>query len=148
MTRDYSNPFTPVVGKVPLYMAGRETIIADVEAALSGAGNDPAIISLLVGARGTGKTALLSRFADTAESIGWVTARVTCVPGMLDDILIRTLRAARHLVDTSLPRRSRRRVSQTWHPWNSRNRSRGLPTGAPRSKTSLTPWQNAAQDCS
>ena len=100
MAQDYSNPFTPVVGKVPLYMAGRETIIADVEAALSGAGNDPAIISLLVGARGTGKTALLSRFADTAESIGWVTARVTCVPGMLDDILIRTLRAARHLVDT------------------------------------------------
>ncbi len=94
-----------MVGKVPLYMAGRETIIADVEAALSGAGNDPAIISLLVGARGTGKTALLSRFADTAESIGWVTARVTCVPGMLDDILVRTLRATRHLADTQPPRK-------------------------------------------
>ena len=38
-------------------------------------------------------------FADTAESSGWVTARVTCVAGMLEDILIRTQRATRHLVD-------------------------------------------------
>ena len=101
MAIDFDNPFTPVVGKVPLHIAGRETIIADVETALSGTGNDPAIISLLVGPRGMGKTALLSYFADTAESSGWITARVTCVEGMLDDILIRTQRAARHLVDTN-----------------------------------------------
>ncbi len=105
MARSFDNPFTPVVGKVPLYMAGREDVISDVETALSGNGNDPAIISLLVGARGTGKTALLSRFADTAESIGWITARVTCVSGMLEDINIRTLRAARHLVDTKTSRK-------------------------------------------
>ncbi len=99
MVKDFANPFTPVVGKVPLHIAGREEIIADVETALAGAGNDPAIISLLVGPRGTGKTALLSYFANTAESSGWIAARVTCVPGMLDDVLIRTRRAARHLVD-------------------------------------------------
>lgn len=100
MAKTIANPFTPVVGKVPPHIAGREEIIADVEAALAGAGNDPAIISLLVGPRGTGKTALLSYFADTAESSGWVAARVTCVAGMLDDVLIRAQRAARHLVDT------------------------------------------------
>ena len=83
MAKTIANPFTPVVGKVPPHIAGREEIIADVEAALAGAGNDPAIISLLVGPRGTGKTALLSYFADTAESSGWVAARVTCVAGML-----------------------------------------------------------------
>lgn len=104
MTNAVTNPFTPVVGKVPLHMAGREEIIADVEAALAGAGNDPAIISLLVGPRGTGKTALLSYFAEAAESRGWISARVTCVKGMLDDILIRTQRAAKHLVDVQ-PRR-------------------------------------------
>ncbi len=37
--------------------------------------------------------------ANTAESSGWVTARATCVAGMLEDILIRTQRATRHLVD-------------------------------------------------
>ncbi len=105
MARDFDNPFTPVVGKVPLYLAGREAIIDDVETALSGAGNDPAIISLLVGARGTGKTTLLSYFADAAEADGWVTARVTCVSGMLDDILVRTRRGARHLVDTKPARK-------------------------------------------
>lgn len=98
MIEEFVNPFTPVVGKVPLHMAGRELIIADVETALAGTGNDPAIISLLVGPRGTGKTALLSYLAQSAESSGWISARVTCVKGMLDDILIRTRRAARHLV--------------------------------------------------
>lgn len=105
MALDFDNPFTPVVGKVPLHIAGREMIIADVETALSGTGNDPAIISLLVGPRGMGKTALLSYFADGAESSGWITARVTCVEGMLNDILIRTQRAARHLVDTNPSRK-------------------------------------------
>lgn len=105
MARDFCNPFTPVVGKVPLYLAGRESIIDDVETALSGSGNDPAIISLLVGARGTGKTTLLSYFADEAESNGWVTARVTCVAGMLDDILVRTRRSVRHLADTQPSRK-------------------------------------------
>ena len=66
---------------------------------LTGAGNNPAIVSLLVGPCGMGKTALLSHFADTTELSGWVTARVACVAGMLEDILIRTQRATRHLVD-------------------------------------------------
>ena len=105
MAKEFSNPFTPVVGKVPLYIAGREKIIDDVQTALAGTGNDPAIISLLVGPRGTGKTVLLSYFADIAESLGWITARVTCVTGMLDDILIRTRRSAQHLVDTQASRK-------------------------------------------
>lgn len=105
MAINFVNPFTPVVGKVPLHMAGREGVIADVEAALAGTGNDPAIISLLVGPRGIGKTALLSYFADIAESSGWVTARVTCVKGMLDDILIRAQRSAQHLVNTQPSRK-------------------------------------------
>ncbi len=62
-------------------------------------------ISVLVGARGTGKTTLLSYFADKAEADGWVTARVTCVAGMLDDILVRTRRGAKHFVDTQPSRK-------------------------------------------
>lgn len=42
MAKTITNPFTPVVGKVPPHIAGREEIIADVEAALAGTGNDPA----------------------------------------------------------------------------------------------------------
>lgn len=101
----YTNPFTPVVGKVPLHIAGRENLITDVETALSGSGNDPAIISLLVGPRGTGKTALLSYFADMADGSNWITARVTCTKGMLDDIIIRSLRAAKNLIITDAPRK-------------------------------------------
>ena len=38
MAKTITNPFTPVVGKVPPHIAGREEIIADVEAALAGTG--------------------------------------------------------------------------------------------------------------
>ena len=67
-----TNPFTPVVGKAPFYMAGREEIIRDMESVLSGDENNPAVILLFEGARGTAKTALLSRFAEMVESDGWI----------------------------------------------------------------------------
>lgn len=105
MAEQYKNPFTPIVGKAPLFMAGRGNIINDMQAALSSNGNDPAVITLLVGARGTGKTALLSHFADMAESDGWIAAKVSCSAGLLDDILIRTKRAAKHLIDEPQQRR-------------------------------------------
>lgn len=50
-----ANPFTPVFGKVPPFMAGREQVIRDIAAALVSNGNSPDICSLFVGARGTGK---------------------------------------------------------------------------------------------
>ena len=78
-----ANPFTPVFGKVPPFMAGREQVIHDIAAALVSNGNSPDICSLFVGARGTGKTSLLTYLANEAEQQGWISARVTAAPGML-----------------------------------------------------------------
>lgn len=100
-----TNPFTPVFGKVPPFMAGREQVIDDITTALISNGNSPDICSLFVGARGTGKTALLTYLANEAEQQGWISARVTATSGMLEDILQRLHESATHLVDNQPARR-------------------------------------------
>lgn len=94
-----ANPFTPVFGKVPPFMAGREQIVADMTAAFTSDGNSPDVCSLFVGARGTGKTALLTYLALEAEQRGWISAQVTAMPGMLEDILQRLRESAAHLTE-------------------------------------------------
>lgn len=85
-------------GKVPAYMAGRERIIDEMLAAFDGNGSDPSLCSIFTGARGTGKTAMLSYLSCRAEQAGWVTASTTASPGMLDDILQCLERNAAHLL--------------------------------------------------
>ena len=92
------NPFTPMFGKVPAYMAGRERIVDDMVAAFEGNGADPNLCSIFTGARGTGKTALLTYLGYRAEQVGWVVASVTASQGMLEDILQRLKDASSHLL--------------------------------------------------
>ena len=103
-TYKQDNPFTPMFGKVPAYMAGRERIVDDMIAAFEGNGADPNLCSIFTGARGTGKTALLTYLGYRAEQAGWVVASVTAAQGMLDDILQRLKDAAGHLLPAE-PRR-------------------------------------------
>ena len=88
------NPFTPNFGQVPMYMAGREQIIQEVMRALDEDAGSPARTSIMIGARGTGKTALLSYFAAEAQKVGWLSANVSCVSGMREDILEQAVLAA------------------------------------------------------
>ncbi len=99
------NPFTPAFGKVPAFMAGREQITEDMVQAFAGEGGDPNLCSIFVGARGTGKTALLTYLGQQAAQQGWVVANVSAQEGMLDDVLQRVREAAAHLVDDAPKRR-------------------------------------------
>lgn len=92
------NPFTPTFGEVPAYMAGRSQLIGDMIAAFERSGRSPDLSTVVSGARGTGKTALLSLIAEEARKRGWISVGVTALPGMLEDIEERTLEAAEHLV--------------------------------------------------
>ena len=85
-------------GKVPAYMAGRERIVDDMVAAFEGNAADPNLCSIFTGARGTGKTALLTYLGYRAEQVGWVVASVTASQGMLEDILQRLKDASSHLL--------------------------------------------------
>lgn len=95
-----NNPFTPTFGQIPPFMAGRDDVIRDLLRSFDHGAGDPNLASIFVGARGTGKTALLTYLSEEASSRGWVSASVSATPGMLDDIEQRTLAAAKHLVDT------------------------------------------------
>lgn len=94
-----SNPFKPSFGRVPLYLAGREAALDEITAALDAEWDAPCLTSLVVGARGTGKTALITQIANEALSRGWVTANVACGSGMLEDLYGRTLESAGHLAE-------------------------------------------------
>ena len=98
MTRE-RNPFTPSFGKVPPLMAGRAELFDEMMVAFEDGSGNPNLSTIFAGPRGTGKTALLFALARQASSQGWVTASVSAVPGMLDDILERARDAAAQFVD-------------------------------------------------
>ena len=80
-------------------MAGRETLVEDLSAAFAHGLGDPNLCTVISGARGTGKTALLSFMADEAASQGWISVNTTASEGMLEDILLQTGREAANFLD-------------------------------------------------
>ena len=81
------NPFTPNFGQIPPHIAGRDSVISEVLSALEQGTGHPAQTSVFVGARGSGKTALLSYFAEEAASRGWLSVNTTCIPGIREDLI-------------------------------------------------------------
>lgn len=94
----YENPFTPSFGEIPAHLAGRTQIVSDLIRALSARRRRPELTTILVGARGTGKTTLLSLLAEKAEQLGWVSVGTTALPGMLEDIELQVGHRAEHLL--------------------------------------------------
>ena len=94
------NPFTPSFGQIPPFMAGRSEVIHELVRAFDHGVGDPNLSTIFVGARGTGKTALLTYLGEEALSHGWITASVSAVPGMLRDIEERAAVAAGEFVET------------------------------------------------
>lgn len=73
--RSTSNPFTPGFGLTPMILAGRDVAIEEFTAAL--AGNVPEARAILIsGARGSGKTVLLTEFRELALDAGWTDLRM------------------------------------------------------------------------
>ena len=93
------NPFTPTFGEVPAHLAGRQRILEGLSRALVSERRRPELTTIISGARGTGKTTLLALAAEQAAQTGWIAASATAMPGMLEDIEVRTRRGAAHLVD-------------------------------------------------
>ena len=101
------NPFTPTFGVVPPHLAGRELLLADMRQAFEDGLGSPDLATLIVGARGSGKTALLATIARLAETSGWIAANTVSAEGMLEDIIQCAGKSAAHLVEHS----GRRHVS-------------------------------------
>ena len=99
------NPFTPTFGMVPPYLAGRDRVLSDMRRAFSEGLGNPNLATLLVGPRGSGKTALLSCIADEAKQEGWISVNAVALEGMLDDIIQQAGKACAHLVEPAPTRR-------------------------------------------
>lgn len=81
-----TNPFTPGFGLTPIILAGRAGAIEDFTAALQG--NVPEARAILIsGARGSGKTVLLTEFKELALEAGWTDLRVhTSSSSLVDEL--------------------------------------------------------------
>lgn len=88
------NLFTPNFGQVPFFLAGREEVVGDITRALDNTPGDPNQTTILIGSRGTGKTALLRTMADEANQRGWIAVNVACSPGLLEDVEQQAMRNA------------------------------------------------------
>lgn len=88
------NPFTPTFGRIPAQLVGRDLLLSDLFGALANGPGDPNLSTLISGAWGTGKTALMNYVASEAVGYGWVSSSVSAVPGMLEDLFQRALESA------------------------------------------------------
>lgn len=81
-----ANPFTPSFGIVPPYLAGRQDLLNIMKTAFQNGYGDPNLCTILVGPRGSGKTALLSCIGDEAREQGWIVVDVMAESGMLNEV--------------------------------------------------------------
>jgi hypothetical protein len=84
------NPFAPGAGSRPPELAGRETILKDAETAIKRALlGKPSRSQMLLGLRGVGKTVLLSKIEELAESGAHVTSSIEAPEGKrLSELLV------------------------------------------------------------
>ena len=83
----YSNPFTPVFGNEPPFLAGRTQLINNVLRGLENGPGDPNRVTIFTGPRGSGKTVLLSTISAKAEETGWISIQVAASDLMLEQLI-------------------------------------------------------------
>ena len=66
------NPFSPGFGKTPERLVGRDDLLSDLGEGLATGPRDERFASILMGVRGSGKTALLNEIEQRAATDGWV----------------------------------------------------------------------------
>lgn len=77
------NPFKPTAGARPPLLIGRQQVLDEFGIALEDGPGAPGRLSLLTGARGVGKTVLLTEMGESARARGWVVVDETVTPGLL-----------------------------------------------------------------
>ncbi|MDR7329572.1 ATP-binding protein [Corynebacterium guangdongense] len=90
------NPFRPTFGASPHHWAGRQTILDDFREGIADGPGDPHRSLIISGARGIGKTVLLTELEDIAAEAGWIVLRAT---GREDTVDV--------LVDSTIPEKIR-----------------------------------------
>lgn len=96
--RSPQNPFKPTADGEPPLLIGRSKIIRDFEKGLDNGVGAPGRIMLITGARGTGKTVMLTVLADKARTRHWDIIEETASQGLCER-LVNELRVKDRLLD-------------------------------------------------
>ena len=117
------NPFKPAAGSNPPHLVGRQAQLDLIAEGLDDGPGAPARVTIFTGARGIGKTVMLSAVDDLAAERGWLFIDETSTPGLIT-------RLDEHLsilLEASSPRPRRRVTGVT------------LPAGLGGISTTATP---------
>ena len=98
--RPDANPFTPDFGQAPPVMVGRDGVMGALLTSWATGPRDPGFTSLLLGPRGTGKTALMGALAETARRSGWIIVSVKANTRGLPDRIAEELDAIDRVIQT------------------------------------------------
>lgn len=89
--RSARNPFRPTFGVPPLFWVGRALILDSFHASLLSGPGSFGRAMVISGARGIGKTVLLTELEDLAEQLGWVKLRTSGRTGIVDELINTTI---------------------------------------------------------
>jgi hypothetical protein len=96
------NPFNPAFGRKPEHFVGREQVLSEFTAGLENP-NSPWRTTILIGIRGSGKTAILSDIQEHDSQKKKITVNVTATDDMLNNILAEIYRKMPQQIKKSLP---------------------------------------------
>lgn len=99
-----ANPFKPSAGTQPPLLVGRGGFLDEFSESLEDGPGAPGRLAFVTGARGVGKTVMLTKLGLLAEQVGWVVIDETATAGLLDR-LTRVVRVKR--IETGLEDRPR-----------------------------------------
>ena len=100
------NPFKPTAGATPPLLVGRQGIIEEFMESISDGPGAPGRLTIFTGARGVGKTVMLTEVADQTARLGWVTIAETATPGLIARLTHAVTRALAELDPHAPSRRS------------------------------------------
>jgi hypothetical protein len=99
------NPFRPSAGVTPPEIIGRAGLLDEFAYGLRLGSGAPGLLTIFTGARGIGKTVMLSATQDLAQEQGWAVISETATPGFLGRIAEAMLALTEELGDGPQTRR-------------------------------------------
>lgn len=102
MTR-IRNSFKPTAGATPPLLVGRGEVIEEFEESLRDGPGAPVRLTIFTGARGVGKTAMLTEVANEVLKDGWVALSETATPGLIERLTYAVTRHLNELDPSTMP---------------------------------------------
>jgi hypothetical protein len=99
------NPFKPTAGATPPLLVGRAEALDEFRESIDDGPGAPSRLVRLTGARGVGKTVMLTEMSTIARLAGWSSIAETATPGLVERLTAASVRLRHKLDPGGAPRR-------------------------------------------